>query len=343
MIAIGLAATVVAVGACSFNVQGLDPKWDGSSEPVCKDTSVMVDRIVGAAFLIAGISALSANRDVPGLVVGGPTIGIGALFLLSGATGAASWAQCQAARTRWLYSNAIKARAPAAAVAGSGAARAQPTGAPAAGPAAPPAPPHTGPADIASPSIPAGAAPGPAGHHEDRPWAAGVSGHEQTAALALYVDGNREFVQARYAQALAKYHEAIRHWDHPAIRFNMAVCQINLGQPVDARDNLERSLAYGAAALGPEAYAQGQTYRKLLDPQLVRLTLDCPEPDEEVVLDGKLVFKGPGVVDRFELPGEHQLIATKPGFLPASRKIVLVAGQPATYEIRPLVDPRPRP
>jgi len=47
------------------------------------------------------------------------------------------------------------------------------------------------------------------------------------------------------------------------------------------------------------------------------------------------------MVDRFLLPGEHRIVATKPGFLPATRKVVLVAGQPVSYEIRPFVDPRP--
>jgi len=121
----------------------------------------------------------------------------------------------------------------------------------------------------------------------------------------------------------------------------MAVCQINLDDPIQARDNLERSLAHGAAALGAEPYAQALTYRKLLDQKLVRLTLDCPEPDEEVMLDGRLVFKGPGKVDQFVPPGEHVIVATKPGFLAASKKIIVVAGTPVSYEIRPMVDPRP--
>src|SRR5207344_2845737 len=146
----------------------------------------------------------------------------------------------------------------------------------------------------------------------------------QAAARALHAAGNQEFVQGHYVQALAKYREAIGRWEHPAIRFNIAVCLINLDQPVEAMDNLERSLVYGSAALGLELYAQALAHRKRLEGQLSRLTLDCPEPDEEVRLDGKLVYRGPGVVDLFVLPGEHQVIATKAGFLPASRSIVVV-------------------
>jgi hypothetical protein len=169
-----------------------------------------------------------------------------------------------------------------------------------------------------------------------RPWADGVSGAEQAIALALYRDGNVEFSESRFAQALAKYREAIRHWDHPAIRFNMAVCLINLDQPLEARDNLERSLAYGEEPLGGDLYSQGLTYRKLLDAQLARVKIACPSPDTRVTLDGKFLFTGPGVAEEWVLPGEHQVVATRPAFRTASRALVLVAGKLTTYEVRPL-------
>ena len=57
---------------------------------------------------------------------------------------------------------------------------------------------------------------------DNKPWAAGVSEAEQKTALVIYKQGNVEFEESRYAQALAKYREALRHWDHPAIHFNMA-------------------------------------------------------------------------------------------------------------------------
>lgn len=91
----------------------------------------------------------------------------------------------------------------------------------------------------------------PAAGEAARPWASGVTEAEQAIALDLYVAGNREFTESRYAQALAKYKEALQHWDHPAIRYNMAVCLINLDQPVEARDNLERSFAYGPVRSAP--------------------------------------------------------------------------------------------
>lgn len=169
-----------------------------------------------------------------------------------------------------------------------------------------------------------------------RPWAAGVSEAEQATALELYVAGNREFAEARFAQALANYKEALQHWDHPAIRFNMAVCQISIEQRLEAKDNLERSLVYGDRPLGADAYRQGLTYRKLLDAQLAHVQVDCPEPGTQVTLDGKYLLTGPGTADRFLLPGEHQVVASKVGFLTASEALVLVAGKRTIHDIRPL-------
>jgi hypothetical protein len=175
---------------------------------------------------------------------------------------------------------------------------------------------------------------------KQRPWARGVSQREQAIALEIYGAANQEFAELRFTQALAKYREALRHWDHPGIRFNMAMCLMNLDQPVEASEQLERGMRYGAAALGVDAYAQGTTYRKLLDAQLVRLKVACTEAGAKVSIDGKLLFTGPGTIDQVMLPGEHQVVATKDGFHTTAETFVLVAGKPTTYEIRPLAEPR---
>jgi len=199
---------------------------------------------------------------------------------------------------------------------------------------------------VAFSSTPAHAEPSPEPalppeYEKPRPWAVGVSEDEQAIARALYVAGNHEITESHFTQALARYREAIRHWDNPAIRYNMAVCLINLDQPVEARDNLERSLAYGADPLGADLYAQGLTYRKLLDAQLAHVKIVCREPGAVVTLDGKLLFTAPGMADQFLLPGDHQVVATKVGFLTASKTLVLVAGKLTTDDIRPTLEVKP--
>jgi tetratricopeptide (TPR) repeat protein len=168
----------------------------------------------------------------------------------------------------------------------------------------------------------------------DKPWAAGISETEQATALALYTEGNSEFQAARFAQALAKYTEAIKHWDHPAIHFNMAVCLINLDQPLDAKLHLDRALAYGVEPLGADMYAQGITYQHSLDGQLSRVRIACKEPGATVTFDGTFAFTAPGEIDRIVMPGRHQVVATKPGFQTATEALDLLPSKSLRYDVR---------
>lgn len=338
------AATCLLVlsSGCSIGVRGLPPTWDGRSEPECEGRLLVgLDEAMAGALLSTalGIAITGADTGDEGsnaqatgakpadhaALVGTAFLVWGLTHLLVGAAGAHRLTLCEEAHVRWASGedepSATVAEAP---------------------PSPAPAPSGPQPSDPALAGFTQPSAPPPTGSGP-RPWAQGVTSADQAAALALYDAGNAAFVVAHHAQALEKYREAIRHWDHPAIRFNMAVCLINLDQLVEARTHLERGMVYGEAPLGPEVYTQGVTYRALLDAQLVRLTIDGPESTSDVALDGKHVFRGPGVVDTFALPGEHMVVATKPGFLPASQRITLVRGRPTRLRIRPQVDRRLKP
>ena len=161
---------------------------------------------------------------------------------------------------------------------------------------------------------------------DDKPWAAGVSKVEQQLAFAIYNDANTDFTESRYAEALAKYREAVKHWNHPAIRFNMAVSLINLERPVEAYEHLEAALKYGAAALGDDAYAKGLAYKQKLDAELARLRVTSDVDGVDVTLDGQPLIHGRGDVTRRLVPGEHQVVATKPGYLTQTTKLALASG-----------------
>jgi hypothetical protein len=151
-------------------------------------------------------------------------------------------------------------------------------------------------------------------HADDKPWAKGVSAEHQAAALAIYKDGNTFFEASEYKKALDRYTEALKLWDHPAIRYNMAVCLINLTRPVEAYESLIAALAYGDAPLGPDVFKEGQNYKKLLEGQLAELEVRVDEPGAEVTLDGQPLLRGPGTATRRVLAGKHQVVATKRGF-----------------------------
>lgn len=166
-----------------------------------------------------------------------------------------------------------------------------------------------------------------------RPWAEGVPQEQQDHALLLFKEGNELFELSQHAGALAKYREALKAWEHPAIRYNAAVALINLDQPLAAFDDLERALRYGDAPLGADTYRQALTYRKLLLGQLADLKVSCAEAGAEITLDGQTLFVGPGEDARRLLPGTHQLVARKSGFLTETRSLVLLPGRPSQEQL----------
>jgi hypothetical protein len=168
-----------------------------------------------------------------------------------------------------------------------------------------------------------------------RPWAEGVPEDRQKVALQLYQEGNTLFEESQPAAALTKYREALSAWDHPAIRHNVAAALILLDQPVAAYESLQLALRYGDAPFAADAYQQALTYQKLLRGQLAHLDVACAEPGADVTLDGKALFRGPGRADRWLLPGAHQLVAGKPGFLPEMRSLTLVAGKATSERLAP--------
>jgi hypothetical protein len=168
---------------------------------------------------------------------------------------------------------------------------------------------------------------------EARPWAVGVSAERQAGAFRLFDEGNRAFEESKYGFALDKYRAALRHWDHPIIHFNMAVCFIHLDQPVDAYEHLAKAMVYGAAPLGEDLHSQGLTYEKLLAGRLARVQVTCAQAGVEVSLDGQPLFTCPGRAERVVLPGLHQLVARKPGHLTDARNVQLLPARLQVEEI----------
>lgn len=174
---------------------------------------------------------------------------------------------------------------------------------------------------------------------DERPWAAGVPAERQAEARRRYDEGNLLFEQEKYAQALTIYRRAVELWDHPAIRYNMAVALIHLDQPLAAYQNLASALRFGAEPLQADVYTQAITYRKLLLGQLARLKIECKEPGVEVSLDGERVFIGPGEEERVLTPGTHQIVAAKPAYITLTRAVTLGAGGAVDEVLEPMPMP----
>jgi hypothetical protein len=166
----------------------------------------------------------------------------------------------------------------------------------------------------------------PALADEPRPWSAGVSEEAQARARARFEKGNGLLDEGLYAPALAEYREAIAEWDHPMIRFNMAVALINLERPIEAYEQIEQALRFDGDGLDEDLREDARAYRRLLELQVARVTVDCVEPDAMVSFDGRDFVACPGSRSELVMAGKYRLIAEKPGYLPRTIELTLAGG-----------------
>jgi hypothetical protein len=168
---------------------------------------------------------------------------------------------------------------------------------------------------------------------DNEPWKAGVPADKQEAALALYKEGNEYFNKQQFKEALEKYAQALAIWDHPAIRYNAAVCLINLDKPVEAYEDLEAALRYGDLPLGDDIYKAGLNYQKLLAGRIAEVDVRTKIPDTKVTLDGQPVLDSSGTTARHVLSGDHQIVAEKPGYQTETKPIRVNGGDRVTIVI----------
>ena len=170
-------------------------------------------------------------------------------------------------------------------------------------------------------------------HADPTPWSAGVSEVQKAQAKIALDDGNALFLDKKYGEALAKYQAAIASWDHPAIRFNVVRCLIQLDRPVEASDNLKLALKYGAAPLEEGVYTEALSYEKLLANQIGELAITCTQPGVKLTLDGQPLATCPAKEQRRVTPGPHQLVGVKDGFLTRTLELVIIGGRSQAVSI----------
>ncbi len=170
--------------------------------------------------------------------------------------------------------------------------------------------------------------------HADDPWAKGVPEATQDRANKLFAEGNELFGRQAHAPALAKYEAAIAVWDHPMIRFNMAVTQIRIDRLLDAADNLDRALRYDNRPFTPELYQRALDYQKLLAGRVGHVEVSCDQPGTRIALDGKPWFVCPGRESRRVLAGEHAVIGEATGRVTQSTTLLVKGGATARTSVR---------
>jgi len=168
-----------------------------------------------------------------------------------------------------------------------------------------------------------------------KPWASGVSPEDQKIASDLFKEGNALLRDANYNDALVKYDDAVAHWKHPAIYFNMVLALLAVGDATQIYDALQGAMKYGEEGLGSkEEYESAQTYLKLVEQQLIHITVTCDEPGAKAFADGKNVVDCPGKKEVLLKAGEHTFAASKTGYETTTVDKVYPGGQTETIDLK---------
>lgn len=167
-----------------------------------------------------------------------------------------------------------------------------------------------------------------------RAWAEGVSETQQAEARRDFAEGNRLLRDSLFADAAAKYREALQSWDHPGIHYNLALSLINLERPLEVREHLIQALRYGPEPLDADKFNHVQSYLKLIEQQLAPLDIVCDIPGAEVLLDGRVLFRAPSHYRDYVEPGERVIRARKAGFVQSEYHRTLLPGRPTNVRVR---------
>ena len=157
---------------------------------------------------------------------------------------------------------------------------------------------------------------------ETRKWAVGVSEKDQDTAFALFKKGNEALDRNDYGDAEKLFMDAIGHWNHPAIHYNLALALVaKQGDRVRIYKAFKEATRFGEAPLERTQFKQAERFESFFAAQLATLELRCDEPGTKVMLDGQLILTGPGEFNDLVVAGEHVISATKTGYISINRTV----------------------
>ncbi len=148
----------------------------------------------------------------------------------------------------------------------------------------------------------------------ERPWANGVPPEQQRGALAKFREGNELLNSGLFGRAAEAYKVALTFWQHPAIHYNLALAMMNLDQPIEAHEGLQKAIVFGDAPLDKDKFEHAKEYLLLLEKQIASIEVSCDKIGAKVAVDGKDVFVAPGTYKARVRIGKHTFVAEKRGY-----------------------------
>jgi hypothetical protein len=201
--------------------------------------------------------------------------------------------------------------------------------------------------DATSPAKPGGGAPAPMKTSEkvdrDEKLRPGdyrsVSPENEREANVHFREANENFNDSFFKKAAEKYRQALSVWDHPAIHYNLALALINLDQPIEVYEELNKALQYGADPLGKDKYDRAKENLRLVEGQLADVEVSCNQPGAKISVDNKQVFVAPGKYTAKVRVGKHTFIGDKEGYNARAETPFVGPGEKFRIELKVYTDP----
>jgi hypothetical protein len=165
-------------------------------------------------------------------------------------------------------------------------------------------------------------------------WSEGVSEKDRHAADVLFQEGNALLKESIFISAAVKYREALKHWDHPNIHYNLAMALMNVDQPIEMHEHLTGAVKYGSEPLGKARFEHAKNYLTLLDKQVARVKIRCDVQGASVEMDGQSLFVAPGEHEELVRAGMHTIVARREGSVTNNSVRMLEGGKTAVIDLK---------
>lgn len=144
-------------------------------------------------------------------------------------------------------------------------------------------------------------------------------------AQALMHDGNELVGNGEYVEALEKFRSAYAKVASPKLLLNIGTTQRLLGRNTDAAESYERFLRDPSHDTGREP--EVRRILKEIDAVVGHLTVSIKTPGAKVRLDGRELGVAPVELSLRVEPGEHTVVADKPGMAAGVKAVTIGPGQ----------------
>jgi hypothetical protein len=166
-----------------------------------------------------------------------------------------------------------------------------------------------------------------------------VSADNERSANVRFREANENFNDSFFKKAAEKYREALTFWDHPAIHYNLALALINLDQPIEVYEELNKALQYGSDPLGKDKYDRAKENLRLVEGQLADIEVACNQPGAKISVDNKQVFVAPGKYAAKVRVGKHTFFGDKEGYNARAETPFVGPGEKFRIELKVYTDP----